>query len=185
MCTEVRFDHSPTLFVNVEGLVPHLQLLASTHHPPSLYAASNLTFRSIKMATKTLFHLPILSSPKATSASGTVIVTSPADAVYILTFTSPPDNRLVTSFCQTLLLALDILEHDYPPGVLITTSGIPKFYSNGLDLEHASSTKGFYHNSLFALFRRFLTYVVYPSLIFSNNVSNSLVNSAIQCQLSH
>ncbi|TVY51293.1 Enoyl-CoA delta isomerase 1,peroxisomal [Lachnellula cervina] len=110
------------------------------------------------MATKTLFELPILSSPTATSASGTVIVTTSTPGIYLLTFTSPPDNRLLTPFCQTLLLALDIIEHEYPPGVLITTSGIQKFYSNGLDLEHASSTKGFFHNSLFALFRRLLTY---------------------------
>lgn len=127
-------------------------------HPPSLFSLSTY-FTVTKMATKTLFELPILSSPTATSASGTVIVTTSTPGIYLLTFTSPPDNRLLTPFCQTLLLALDIIEHEYPPGVLITTSGIQKFYSNGLDLEHASSTKGFFHNSLFALFSRLLTCV--------------------------
>ncbi|TVY73156.1 Peroxisomal enoyl-CoA delta isomerase, partial [Lachnellula suecica] len=64
----------------------------------------------------------------------------------------------LTSFCQSIILALDILEAEYPPGVLITTSGIQKFYSNGLDLEHASNTKGFFHDSMFGLFKRLLTY---------------------------
>ena len=42
--------------------------------------------------------------------------------------------------------------------MVITTSGIPKFYSNGLDLEHASFTPGFFPESLYALWRRMLTY---------------------------
>ncbi|KAE9380635.1 enoyl-CoA hydratase/isomerase [Stipitochalara longipes BDJ] len=110
------------------------------------------------MASQTLFTLPILNSPASDKASGTVVCTSPSSGVYVLTFTSPPDNRLLTPFCQSLLLALDILEFSYPHGVVITTSGIQKFFSNGLDLEHASSTKGFFPNSLFALFKRLLTY---------------------------
>ncbi len=36
----------------------------------------------------------------------------------------------------------------YPPGVVVTTSGIAKFYSNGLDLEHVQSTPGFWKDSL-------------------------------------
>ena len=105
------------------------------------------------MATQTLFTLPIPDT-----ASGTVVCTSPSAGVYVLTFTSPPDNRLLTPFCQTLILALDILEFKYPHGVVITTSGIQKFFSNGLDLEHASAIEGFFPNSLFALFKRLLTY---------------------------
>ncbi|EKD15182.1 uncharacterized protein L3040_001550 [Drepanopeziza brunnea f. sp. 'multigermtubi'] len=106
-----------------------------------------------------LFTVPIInpSSPKA-SPSGTVVCSSPSAGIYILTFTSPPDNRLLTSFFQSLLLAFDILEFSYPPGCVITTSGVQKFYSNGLDLEHASSTEGFFPDSMFALFRRLLTY---------------------------
>ena len=41
---------------------------------------------------------------------------------------------------------------------MITTSGIEEFYSNGLDLEHASFTPGFFPESLYALWRRVLTY---------------------------
>lgn len=62
------------------------------------------------------------------------------------------------AFCQAIITALDILEARRPPGVIITTSGISKFYSNGLDLEHATSTPGFFSESLFALWRRLLTY---------------------------
>ena len=100
-----------------------------------------------------LFTLPI-----PTTSSGTITCTSPAAKVYLLTFNSPPDNRLTTSFCATLLLALDILEHQHPLGVVVTTSAIKKFYSNGLDLQHAFSTKDFMINSLYPVFRRFLTY---------------------------
>ena len=70
-------------------------------------------------------------------------------------------------FCQTLLLTLDILEHKHSPGVVITTSGIPKFFSNGLDLEHATYTPGFWRDSLYALWRRLLTYPM-PTLALVN-----------------
>lgn len=109
------------------------------------------------MANETLFTLPIPSSSSAESG-GTIVCTRSSPGVYLLTFTAPPDNRLITPFCQTFLLALDILEFSYPPGVLITTSGIGKFYSNGLNLEHASSTPGYWSNTLFALWKRLLTY---------------------------
>ncbi|KAK0848125.1 hypothetical protein LTR48_006103 [Friedmanniomyces endolithicus] len=58
----------------------------------------------------------------------------------------------------SILLALDIIETRYDAGVVITTSGIEKFYSNGLDLEHASFTPGFFPDALYALWRRLLTY---------------------------
>jgi enoyl-CoA hydratase/carnithine racemase len=107
------------------------------------------------MAAQPLFTVPILTADKS---SGTVVCTTPSPGVYVLTFTSPPDNRLLTSFCQSLILALDILEFSYPHGVVITTSGIQKFFSNGLELEHAQTTPGFFPDSLFALFKRLLTY---------------------------
>ncbi|KAJ5362775.1 Crotonase core [Penicillium brevicompactum] len=104
-----------------------------------------------------LFTVPI------TSTGGSIICTNPSAAkehqnIYVLTFTSPKDNRLTPIFIDALLLALDIIEHRYPKGVVVTTSGIAKFYSNGLDLELASSTEGFLENWLWRLFRRFLTY---------------------------
>ncbi|CAK7199279.1 hypothetical protein SEUCBS139899_001954 [Sporothrix eucalyptigena] len=90
---------------------------------------------------------------------GSIVCTEPATAVYLLTFTSPPDNRLTAAFCAAMLDALDTIEFGgFGPGVVVTTSGISKFYSNGLDLDHALSTPGFWSTSLFALFRRLLTY---------------------------
>lgn len=107
------------------------------------------------MSADALFSLPIISNPSA-SPIGTIVCTSPAPEVYLLTFTAPPDNRLVTGFCQAFILALDIIEAKYPPGVVVTTSGIPKFYSNGLDLDHVKATPGFIDNSLFQVFKRLL-----------------------------
>ncbi|KAJ3949990.1 uncharacterized protein N0V96_001125 [Colletotrichum fioriniae] len=109
------------------------------------------------MASQTpLFTIPI---PKIDShQGGTIVCTTPAPLVYLLTWSSPPDNRLTTPFCKALLAALDIIEFAHPTGVLVTTSAIPKFYSNGLDLEHAFATPRFFPDTLYALFKRLLTY---------------------------
>lgn len=87
--------------------------------------------------------------------------TQPSPRIYLLTFESPPDNRLTPSFCSSLLLALDILDHRLPKGVVVTTSGIQKFYSNGLDYESAvKEGKRFWGGSLYPLWRRLLTYIL-------------------------
>lgn len=103
-----------------------------------------------------LFRLTI--SPCAGVEAGDITVTSPADKVYLLTFSSPPDNRLTTAFIQTFLLALDIIEQRYAVGVVISTSAISKFYSNGLNLDHVMATPGFHDDSMFKLQRRLSTY---------------------------
>lgn len=103
-----------------------------------------------------LFKLDIKA--QGTAKPGYIAVTSPADRVYLLTFSSPPDNRLTTVVIQTFMLALDILESRYPVGVVITTSAIPKFYSNGLDLDHLRDTPDFRDVSLYPLMRRLVTY---------------------------
>lgn len=103
--------------------------------------------------------MSLFSVPIATG--GSFECTSPAEKVYLLTFISPPDNRLTTAFLEAFSLALDIIEERYPKGVVVTTSGIPKFYSNGLDLQHATETEGFWDNILHPLWRRLLTYVLF------------------------
>lgn len=103
-----------------------------------------------------LFKLAI--PPCAGVEAGNITVTSPADKVYLLTFSSPPDNRLTTAFIQTFLFALDIIELRYPVGVVISTSAIAKFYSNGLNLDHVMATPGFYDDSMYKLQRRLCTY---------------------------
>jgi len=110
------------------------------------------------MTSGQLFEIPITSSSSPSKGINKIVCGSPAPQVYLLTFTAPPDNRLITPFCQAFLLALDIIEFSYPPGVVITTSGIAKFYSNGLDLEHAVNTEGYWRNSLYKLFKRLVTY---------------------------
>jgi Delta3-Delta2-enoyl-CoA isomerase len=102
-----------------------------------------------------LFSVPIPAL--GAHPGGVVTASEPAPKVYLLTFTSPPDNRTTTALCQALLLALDIIEAKYPKGVVVTTSGIGKFFSNGLDLEHAFGSKGFWEEALWPLFRRYLT----------------------------
>ena len=89
--------------------------------------------------------------------SGIITCTQPSPKVYLLTFESPPDNRLTPSFCAGIILALDILTNRYPNGVVVTTSGIAKFYSNGLDYESAIKTKDFFGNVLYPLWSRLMT----------------------------
>ncbi|MGH7966366.1 MAG: hypothetical protein ACRERD_31825, partial [Candidatus Binatia bacterium] len=92
---------------------------------------------------KPLFTIPIPACDP--HPGGTITATEPNPGVYLLTWVSPPDNRLTTPFLRALLSALDVIEFGgYPPGVVVTTSGIPKFYSNGLDLSHATQTEGFW-----------------------------------------
>ncbi|KAK8097204.1 uncharacterized protein PG998_005426 [Apiospora kogelbergensis] len=111
---------------------------------------------------KTHFTVTVPSIPG--HVGGSITCTEPAPQVYLLTLNSPPDNRLTPPMCAALLEALDrvefggLLPGGTPEGVLVTTSAIPKFYSNGLDLQLAMSTPGFTENSLYPLFRRFLTF---------------------------
>ncbi|QDS68767.1 hypothetical protein FKW77_005070 [Venturia effusa] len=105
------------------------------------------------------------SSRKATpftipisSTNGTIACTIPAEQVYLLTFTSAPDNRITIPFIKAFMLSLDIIEHKFPPGVVVTTSGIGKFYSNGYDLEHVVQHPDFFAGYSFPLLRRLLTY---------------------------
>lgn len=104
------------------------------------------------MSDKVLFTLPIADT------DGSITCTEPLPLVYLLTFISPPDNRLRTDFCQAFILALDILEVSYPLGVVVSTSSSPKFFSNGLDLEHAFDTPRYYLDSLFAMYSRLASY---------------------------
>ncbi|KAI0007720.1 enoyl-CoA hydratase/isomerase family protein [Xylariaceae sp. FL0662B] len=117
-----------------------------------------IRFRSLalSMASNELFTVPI--APFKTYPEGSIICTSPAPQIYVLTWASPPDNRLTSAFNAALLTALDVIEFGHPPGVVITTSAITKFYSNGLDLKLALSVPDFMETSLYPLYRRLLTY---------------------------
>ncbi|KAL8873561.1 MAG: hypothetical protein Q9174_000999 [Haloplaca sp. 1 TL-2023] len=99
-----------------------------------------------------LFALPIQST------EGNITCSQPSPRVYLLTIASPPDNRLTPALCSTLLLALDILDHRFDKGVVVSTSAITKFYSNGLDYDSAIKSEAFFDESLYPLWRRLLTY---------------------------
>jgi len=82
---------------------------------------------------------------------------APTPPIYLLTHHSPPDNRLSPPFLATYLHALLKLQHGgYAYGLLLTTSSIPKFYSNGLDL--ATFTPETKTKYLYPLWRKLLTY---------------------------
>lgn len=105
-----------------------------------------------------LFSVPI--GPCGKHPGGTITCTEPKPQVYLLTWNSPPDNRLTTPFCKALLAALDILEYGgYTPGVVVTTSAIAKNYSNGFDLEHTLSDKDVFFPFFYSLWARFLRYI--------------------------
>lgn len=121
-------------------------------------ARSTRSFTSTMASVQPLFVLQIPAIPSKTFGSGSVVCVQPTPQVYVLSFSSPPDNRLTPAFNATFLLALDILENRFPKGVLISTSSIAKFYSNGLDYENAVKDPTFFRNSLYPLWRRLLTY---------------------------
>ncbi|RMZ78475.1 hypothetical protein DV737_g3899, partial [Chaetothyriales sp. CBS 132003] len=127
-------------------------------------------------APQPLFVLPIPEDPQqvisattlssaATGSSppaGNFTLTEPSPQIYLLSFTSPPDNRLTPAFLSTFRLALDLILHSsklrLKPGVLITTSTITKFYSNGLDFESAIADPNFFPVHLYPFWRRLLTF---------------------------
>ncbi len=74
------------------------------------------------------------------------------------------ENRFTTKFINALLGALDEIEkvreqEDLGPAALIT-AGEGKFFSNGLDLEHALSVPGFFDNYFLKLLSRVLTFPI-------------------------
>jgi len=100
-----------------------------------------------------LFSVPI-------STGGSFEISSPAPSVYLLSFTSPPDNRITPAFLSGYLLTLNILERRHPKGVLISTSGISKFFSNGFNITDLVETPKFFENFLLPLLSRLLTWVL-------------------------
>ncbi|KAK7746942.1 hypothetical protein SLS53_002130 [Cytospora paraplurivora] len=109
--------------------------------------------------TKPLYTIPVPACDN--HPGGTITITEPQPQVYLISISSPPDNRLTTALCHSLLLALDLIEHTpgLSPGCVVTTSSLPKFYSNGLDLAHArASGAPFWTGALWPLYRRLLAY---------------------------
>jgi Delta3-Delta2-enoyl-CoA isomerase len=101
-------------------------------------------------SSKPLFAFPI-------STGGEFTLTCPASSIYLLTFKSPPDNRVTVPYIEAFSLALDIVEHRCPSGsVLITTSGLEKFYSNGFDIADLQTGGTEFMKKVFGLIWRIL-----------------------------
>jgi hypothetical protein len=126
---------------------------------------------------------PLFKLPIPGQSSAHITCTQPSRKIYLLTFHSPPDNRLTAAFCSTFLLALDIVEHRYPKGVVVSTSSIQKFYSNGLDYENAIKTKGFFEDSLYPVWRRLITYV--PLVVLKKGMLEGKANAGMRGQVSN
>lgn len=93
--------------------------------------------------------------------AGNLALTSPSPSTILLSISIPPDNRLTTPVCEALLSALDAIEFQHKPSLLLLTSAIPKFFSNGLDLDHAVANQPrFWREALYPLFKRLLTYPI-------------------------
>lgn len=92
-----------------------------------------------------------------------VTLTRPRPTVWQIALTSPPDNRLVPALISELSDALDAVEmewrqagggqvdpkkrEDYAgkgAGAVVFTSGLPKFFSNGLDFEGSLKINNFF-----------------------------------------
>jgi hypothetical protein len=118
---------------------------------------------SPKMSLKVVEKIPIGSRKAApfsipiSSTGGSIECTIPAEQIYLLTFISAPDNRVTIPFIKAFMLSLDIIEHKFPPGVVVTTSGIGKFFSNGYDLEHVVEHADFFEGYSLPILRRLLT----------------------------
>lgn len=146
----------PFFFPPFRNLFSFLPILLIPSLIPILLRLSSQNRPQTNMSAAPLFELPIGACGK--QPGGTLTCTEPQEKVYLLTWNSPPDNRLTTPFCKALFAALDILEHGgYAPGVVVTTSGIAKSYSNGFDLEHTLANKDVFFPFFYSLWARFLT----------------------------
>ncbi|GBB88577.1 hypothetical protein RclHR1_15100004 [Rhizophagus clarus] len=117
------------------------------------YQGNSLRQRISKMNIKTAF-------PDASNQMVTLVREGP---LFILTMKTG-ENRFNTKFIEALFGALDEIEkvreqEDGEPATLITT-GEGKFFSNGLDLEHALTTPGFFDDYYLKLLIRILTFPI-------------------------
>lgn len=118
---------------------------------------------------KTLFTIPVPTCEN--HPGGSITITEPLSQHYLITIASPPDNRLTITLCEALLRALDLIElSGLAPGVVVTTSALPKFFSNGLDLPHAVRIGDAFWQTLWRLYRRYLTYPM-PTVAWLNGHS--------------
>ncbi|CAG8620020.1 13271_t:CDS:2 [Ambispora leptoticha] len=102
----------------------------------------------------------IISFPKHVDRP--LITLQQEDELFIITM-KDGENRFTVTFIEALFAALDEIERirgdSTEPAALVTT-GEGKFYSNGLDLEHALSTPNFFENYYLKFLIRLLTFPI-------------------------
>lgn len=86
---------------------------------------------------------------------------------HLLLFTSPPDNRFTPEFAPAFIQALTWIQTECEPKPLVTSSSSPKFYSNGLDFERATSTPGFFDECYYPMMRVMLEFP-WPTIAWVN-----------------
>ncbi|KAG9006985.1 hypothetical protein FRB93_008251 [Tulasnella sp. JGI-2019a] len=94
---------------------------------------------------------------------------APNDQIYTVSLDCPPDNRITPGLVNTLLKVLDVVEEiASKSAVLVTTSAIGKFYSNGLNLDKAWNACPEFHIDYWnPLIVRFLTFPI-PTIAWMN-----------------
>ncbi|CAI2167823.1 11173_t:CDS:10 [Funneliformis geosporum] len=152
------FYHRLSIFYQKNLLkLPLLPIKFKSRIVPSqrFYSAesSDKTHRIPNMSIKSAF--PDTSNPMVTLAR--------EGPLFIMTMKTG-ENRFTTKFVEALFGALDEIEkvreeNDSEPAALITT-GEGKFFSNGLDLEHAISVPGFFDDYYLKLLTRVLTFPI-------------------------
>lgn len=104
---------------------------------------------------------PALTHPdKAVKGSGDriIISESPCGLYYLLEYNALPDNRYSTEFLSAYIDAIDYVRLKGTPKVLVTTSRIPKFFSNGLDFNSAAITPDYIENYYYKVMRAYLEF---------------------------
>ncbi|KAL7423712.1 hypothetical protein Q5752_001294 [Cryptotrichosporon argae] len=116
--------------------------------------------------------------PTATTLSTApiVILSRPTPSTWLITLASPPDNRLTPALLGQLAARLDTVEAEWRalgggkadprsgkmgkdvPGALVITSGVLKFFSNGLDYASAMKDERFFEHVFDPVAYRLLTF---------------------------
>lgn len=111
--------------------------------------------------------------PIANAGAGAKLTLSslaaPNEQIHILTMNSPPDNRMSKGFITAYMQALDFLEarDEGRLAVLVTTSAIDKFFSNGFELTPEIRNPRFHRDYFQKLLLRLLTFPI-PTVAWVN-----------------
>ncbi|QNP97743.1 ClpP/crotonase-like domain-containing protein [Yarrowia lipolytica] len=87
---------------------------------------------------------------------------------YVLKLNSPPDNRLTPELLTAWIEAMEALAlYAEEPKPLVITSAMPKYFSNGLDLEATANVDNFTRDFYYPLIKTLLNFP-WPTIGFLN-----------------